>query len=53
MQLQVRVFRNADCLSNNNPCVRETIDYSPDMDFNTLIKTFKVLWPDSIVTFNI
>lgn len=53
MQLQVRVYRNVDCLSNNNPCVRESLDVDNTFDYNVLIHAFKLLWSDSVITFSI
>lgn len=53
MLLQVRVYRNADCLSNNNPCVRESLDVDNTFDYNVLIHAFKLLWSDSVITFSL
>lgn len=55
MQIQIRVFRNAECLSNNSPCLRESIEVDDfaSFPFEKLTSSFKYIWPDSLITINI
>ncbi len=53
MEIQIRVYRNAECLSKNEPCVRETIDVDDLFNFHGLVVALKTIWPNSMITFNI
>lgn len=55
MLVQIRVFRNSDCLANNNPCVRESVEVEElhSFKFESLVDSFKFLWPECLITFNI
>lgn len=53
MTVKVLVYRDTQCLANNQPCVRESLDVDNTFDFNVLIQAFKLVWSDCIINFSI
>lgn len=53
MTVKVLVYRDTQCLANNQPCVRESLDVDNTFDYNVLIQAFKLVWNDCIITFSI
>lgn len=53
MEIQIRVYRNAECLSKNEPCLCETVEVDGFFNFSGCIDTFKQIWPDCSIVFNI
>lgn len=53
MSVKIVVYRNAETMAKNEPCIREFVEIEGFFDFTGIINAFKTIWPDCTITFNV